>query len=857
MKLNLRNKLFAAFGVVLVFMALLGVVAILQVQAIESQINAIANVTGPTVALVGDLWASLWEANLEAEEGLVDKELTNVQTFDENVATLNAEFDDAFKAIQVLVTEKELQATLEQVRAEKALFNEYVAESTTAHKLELENESKTKALLEEYDAINEELAAELAPLNNEEALKLETALLKGEDVTNDFAAETDLAKLAEHRDKYLALQQAVDAQDAKVNNAQVRALLARQHELVVRQGGLFDTYEQQLTNESLAVQRMDEAEVSADQIATFLDTIKEKTDALNDQADDQASIQARTALWSIIGVGLTAAVIGLVMAFLLARSIANAAGVVTRAAIAIAEGDLAQSVMVKSKDELGEMAAAIQRMIAYMQQMAGAAGRLAQGDVAADVTPQSDKDVLGNAFSQMITYQQQMAEAAGRLAQGDLTTNITPQSDKDGLGNAFSLMIANLRNLISQVADTADTVGAASDQLATAASQAGQASQQVTSTIQQIAQGTTQQTQSVAEATNNTEQTARAAEGIAKGAQEQAQSVQKTAGLVGEMANIVDQVGQVTHSVGEANAKMTQAARHGVSVVGQTSQGMDTIRARTVAAADKVKEMSNRSKEIGRIVETIDDIADKTDMLALNAAVEAARAGEHGRGFAVVADQVRKLSEDSKGATRDIAELIERVQETVREAIGAMESTVIEVDNGTRLAGDTARSLEEILLAAEGAAALATQIGGAVSQLRHKSEGVVDAMGAVSAIVEENTAVAEEMAAGSQQVMQAMEGVASVAEENSASAEEVSASAEEMSAQVEEVVASAQELSSLAEQLRAAVAQFRVDEASPTPRSESSRSWEVTRGSASRQRSMAVATPLDRQGNGVTNLNLK
>ena len=85
--------------------------------------------------------------------------------------------------------------------------------------------------------------------------------------------------------------------------------------------------------------------------------------------------------------------------------------------------------------------------------------------------------------------------------------------------------------------------------------------------------------------------------------------------------------------------------------------------------------MGGRSKEIGRIVEAIDDVADKTDMLALNAAVEAARAGEHGRGFAVVADQVRKLSEDSKSATRDIADLIEGVQATVNEAIAAMEGT--------------------------------------------------------------------------------------------------------------------------------------------------------------------------------------
>jgi methyl-accepting chemotaxis protein len=127
------------------------------------------------------------------------------------------------------------------------------------------------------------------------------------------------------------------------------------------------------------------------------------------------------------------------------------------------------------------------------------------------------------------------------------------------------------------------------------------------------------------------------------------------------------------------------------------------------------------------------------------------------------------------------------VQEAVNEAIAAIESTAIEVDNGTR------------------------QIDEAVSRLKQNSEDVVPAIEMVSTVVEENTAAAEQMADNSQEVTTAMEGVVSIAEENSASAEEVSASAEEMSAQVEEVVASAEELSALAEELREATAQFRVD----------------------------------------------
>jgi methyl-accepting chemotaxis protein len=599
----------------------------------------------------------------------------------------------------------------------------------------------------------------------------------------------------------------------------------------------------------------------------LLEAIREINVASSEEASQAADIAAQSGFVLTLTITVVAAIAVFVVAFFVAGSIARPVLNVTEVAQKLAVGDVNQAVAAKSRDEIGLMVAAFNqmiayqqqmagvaeqlaqgdvtakvapqsekdvlghafsRMIAYQQQMAGVAERLAHGDVTANVTPQSEKDILGHTFNQMIAYQQQMAQVAGQLAKGDLTAEVIPQSDKDVLSNAFRQMITNLRDLIGQIIGTANTVGSASQQLATVAEQAGQASQQVASTIQQVAQGTTQQTQGVTEATSNVEQLSRAAEGIARGAQEQAGGVQRTSGLISEMVGIVEQVGQVARSVSEANAQVTQVARYGSGTVGQAGQGMDTIRARTLAAANKVKEMSERSREIGRIVEAIDDIADKTDMLALNAAVEAARAGEHGRGFAVVADQVRKLSEDSKSATRDIGTLIERVQEAVREVIIAMDSTVSEVGNGTRLVSDTVKSLEEILQAAEGAAALAERITNAVTQLRQKSEGVVTAIESVSAVVEENTAVAEEMAASSREVMDAMEGVAGVAEENSASAEEVSASAEEMSAQVEEVVASTQELSLMAEQLRGAVAQFRLGEASSIQaerRTERPRQW--------------------------------
>jgi methyl-accepting chemotaxis protein len=417
---------------------------------------------------------------------------------------------------------------------------------------------------------------------------------------------------------------------------------------------------------------------------------------------------------------------------------------------------------------------------------------------------------IGKSFDSLINYMQGMGIAATVIADNDLTTSVTPKSAKDELGNAFARMIAGLRDAVSQIAESANSVASAAAQLATASEQTGEATSQIATTIQQVALGTAQQTEGVTKTSASVEQMGRAIDGVAKGAQEQAKAISQASQITSRINTAIEQVAQNAQSVTRDSAQAATYSRDGAKTVKETITGMEAIRAKVGLSAAKVEEMGTRSEEIGAIVETIEDIASQTNLLALNAAIEAARAGEQGKGFAVVADEVRKLAERSSLATKEIAALIKGIQKTVSEAVTAMKASAVEVEAGVVLANSAGEVLNNILGAAEAVYKQAEDAGNAAAKVSTAAVELVEAVDSVSAVIEENTAATEEMAANSTELTQAIENIASVSEENSASVEEVSASTEEVSAQVEEVSASAASLMEMAKNLQQVVSRFKL-----------------------------------------------
>ena len=453
------------------------------------------------------------------------------------------------------------------------------------------------------------------------------------------------------------------------------------------------------------------------------------------------------------------------------------------------------------------------RFLRPLSSLAFAADRIAEGDLDVEVGVSSADEVgrTAAAFQRSMDYMKQIAAAADSLAANDLTVVVEPKSDRDVLGNAFSRMVANMRSLIGELRDAASSLNQNAAQLDSAAEQAGRASGQVAQTINQVAAGAQDQARAATDTSDAAQQLATVIAQVGQGASETSRRVEAASRAIEEMNSAIGSTSKASERLGDVATSAATTAEHGAAAVRETVTGMARIRTTTADAAQKVRELGAKGEQIGAIVETIDDIAEQTNLLALNAAIEAARAGEQGKGFAVVADEVRKLAERSSRATKEIAELIGEVQTGTEAAVEAMNAGAQDVEAGAALADQAGASLGELAASVTATREVASQITKSVAAMQQAAAGVVAASDEISRIAGETNAAAAHMTAAASTVSHSVESIAAISEENSASAEEVSAATEEMAAQAEEVVAAAASLSGMAERLDYMVARFRLD----------------------------------------------
>ena len=280
-----------------------------------------------------------------------------------------------------------------------------------------------------------------------------------------------------------------------------------------------------------------------------------------------------------------------------------------------------------------------------------------------------------------------LSRAARRVSGGDLSARVAPSGaiEVATLGEAFNLMVARLEGLIGRVQGTSTDLSDSAIRLAVASNQ--------------LAATTARQSSSATETSASMEELARTS---------------------GQIAETVERVA-------------TQAA--------ETRDKLERAREDILTSTERTLRLTDRVRDITRILSMINDLADQTNLLALNAAIEAARAGEAGRGFAVVADEVRRLADRSKTLAADIAQITTSVQVETN-------ATVLAMDKGAEQLKDGLSLMEHVAEASSGIR-LATQ------QQQSATEQVVEAMEQVRVASQQVSTTAQELAlaSGSQATM--------------------------------------------------------------------------------------------------------
>jgi len=313
--------------------------------------------------------------------------------------------------------------------------------------------------------------------------------------------------------------------------------------------------------------------------------------------------------------------------------------------------------------------------------------------------------------------------AADKLAAGDpnIDIDIETKDEVGSLAESFKKLVTSTRDQVRVAENIASGDLAIDIKIRSENDILGKSLTDLVDNLNQIIGTILSSAEQISSGSNNVSASSQT---LSQGATEQASSIEELTASLGEIANKITKNADSAMTARDLTKEAEINAREG------NCQMDDMLKA--------MSEINESSNSISKIIKVIDDIAFQTNILALNAAVEAARAGQHGKGFAVVAEEVRNLAARSADAAKETTELIE--------------SSIRKVDAGTKIARDTAATLNQIVEKVDQVAEFVNNIAKASSEQSAGVEQINQGVVQISQVVQTNAAVSEESAAASEEL---------------------------------------------------------------------------------------------------------